>query len=297
MKTMKLWSIVVILLLSISQVFAANIDIGPQPYPNLYINTPAMPLQWFEMYTNNQGNMDIGGCYSNIKGDAIDGKHVGLGISGIFNVWGPYLGIALGPTIDFSWGNLYDNDKLKYFVFSLKLPVSLLVQVVRIENAAVNIYAGGDVSLMDPRFKDINGDEYSTDDVGFSSGVIPYGYHIGIQATGKYAALALGIIAGMQSAKFNETKLGYDNIDDGNLYYFKLPAETVNSYFYGIKLTVIPWDVSISYTTQTVKKSSKTGFPEYSQHSIMVSFLVAGVHSDVKEEKKEEKPKQKVDTL
>lgn len=294
MKTMKLWSIVAILLLSISQVFAANIDIGPQPYPNLYINTPAMPLQWFEMYTNNQGpsNMDFGGCYSSVTGDAIDGKHVGAGFNGTFPIWGPYLGVALGLSIDFSWGNLYDNDKLKYFVFSEKVPLSLLVQILRIDNAAINIYAGGDISLSAPSI-DINGDKYENASV---FGSLPYGYHIGIQATGKYAALALGIIAGMQSAKFNENKLEYDNIDDGNTYYFTLPAETVNSYFYGIKLTVIPWDISISYTTQTFKKSDKTGFPEYTQHSWMITYTI-GVHSDVKEEKKEEKPKQKVDTL
>jgi len=292
MKAKRTIVIVAMVLLSMSQVFGADINIGQQPYPNLYINIPSISLNWFEMYIN-QGTFDIGACFSTLEGDAIDGKHIGLGFSGMQNIWGPYIGFSIGPSIDFSWGKLYDDDNKKYNVFSERIPVSLLVQVLRIDNAAINLYAGGDISISAPSM-DVQGDTYESASV---FGSFSYGYHFGIQASGKYAGLALGAVAGMQSAKFNESKLEYENIDDGNTYYFKLPAETVTSYFYGIKLAIIPWDISVSYTTQTYKKSDKTGFPEFSQHSFMITFIVGGDHKDVREEKKEEKPKPTVDTL
>lgn len=293
MKASRLCVIVVILLLSYSQLFAASIDIGPQPFPNLNITTPPLPLKWYEMYIGKDGTGSAGVCYSTLQGDAMDGKHIGAGVTGIFNIWGPYIGITFGASVDISWGNFYNNKDLKFLLFSERVPVSLLVQIVRIDNAAVNLYGGGDIGLSSLSI-DINGDKY--ENAGSMSFVIPYGYHFGIQASGKYAGLAFGGVVGFQSLNFKESKLEYENIDDGNTYYFKMPAETISNYFYGVKLSIIPWGISIGYTTQTFKKSDKTGFPEFTQNTIMVTYTF-GYYGDVKEEKKEEKPKPKVETL
>ncbi|HXK65447.1 MAG TPA: hypothetical protein PK348_04200 [Spirochaetota bacterium] len=291
---------VLIFMMSASKVFATDINIGTVPLPNLYIAAPPIQLPWFEMYVGKEQSGDLGVCYSSVQGDAIDGKHVGIGFVGLGNIWGPYIGIAIGTYCDFSWGNLYDNDKLDYINFNIRIPVSLVIQVVRIDNAAINIYGGGDINGKSTWF-DLptvtTGNSYDTYKLTSLAGSFPLGYHVGLQASGRYAGLAITALAGMQSIYFKESKYEYENTDDDNTYYFKIPAETIKNYFYGIKLSVIPWDISLSYTYQKFDKSDKTGFPEFSQHTFMITFLVAGKHADVKEEKKEEKPKQQVDAV
>lgn len=297
MKSLRISVLSIIMVLLYSQIFAAEINIGPQPYPNLLINTPHIPLIWYEMYVMPVQVQElpgsIGACYSSLQGDAIDGKHIGIGIELYMpNIWGPYIGIVAGPgTVDISWGNFYDNKDLKFFQISDRIQLSLLIQVVRIDYAAINLYAGGDIALSFLSIEDENEYEYESSGPAF-----PYGYHLGIQATGKYKWLAISGVIGFHSMHFYEQKLEYENIDDGNTYYFKMPAETISNYLYGVKLTIIPWHISVSYTTQTFKKSDTTGFPEYSQNSIMITYTW-GQFEDAKEEKKETKPEPGVETL
>ncbi len=291
--------LVIVFMMSASQVFAAKIDIGSMQLPNLYITAPPIQLPWFETYIEMGGFIDLGVWYSSVQGDAIDGKDGGIGFGGLLvNIWESYLTLALGMNLDFSWGNLYDNDDLKYLNFNGRVPISLVIQVVRIDNAAINVYGGGDFNVKLTTFDlyNVTDDSYDTFSQT-SDGAFPLGYHVGFQVSGKYAGLAITALAGMQSVYFKESRYEYEDTDYDTTYYFKIPAETIKNYFYGIKLSVIPWDISLSYTYQKFDKSDKTEFPEFSQHTFMITFLVGGKHGDVKVEKKEEKPKQQVDAV
>lgn len=292
MRSIRLLIPLLCMLLSAPRVFAAKIDIGPQPYPNLYITTPTFTLKWLEMYTGLEGVGNLGACYSVLNGDAMDGHHIGVGIANIFATW-PYAGLSFAPSVDISWGKLYEDSDKKFFLYTGKMPLSLLVQLVRIDNAALNLYAGGSVAMSGLSLY-LNGDNYqNASSLGFQ---FPYGYHFGLQASVKYAGLALTAVAGMQSMRFRESTLEYDNLDDGNTYFFKMPAETIRNYLYGLKLSIIPWNLSLSYTVQTFKKSDTTGFPEFTQHTFLITYRI-GQSGDEPVEKKEERPKQRVDEM